>query len=102
MKILLATDGSDSAEAAVDFLERFPFPKGSEVKMLTVIRKDVFEEKETELLSEEQRRELQETETVVRAEGEQLIASEVERLRKAGWAGSTEVRIGHPAFIDLP
>jgi len=97
MKILLATDGSDTAEAAVDFLARFPFPKQSEVTMLTVIREDVFEEKDVEGLSDELRQTLKETRDSVREEGEQLIASEVERLRKAGWAGSTEVRFGHPA-----
>lgn len=97
MKILLATDGSETAEAAVDFLARFPFPKQSEVTMLTVIREDIFEEKDVEGLSEELRQALKETQESVREEGEQLIAGEVDRLRKAGWAGSTEVRFGHPA-----
>ncbi len=46
MKILLATDGSKSAEAAVDFLIRFPFPKDSEVTVLTVLHRDLFGEDE--------------------------------------------------------
>ena len=48
MKILLATDGSESAQAAVDCLIRFPFPSDSEVTMLTVIDRDVFKNEERE------------------------------------------------------
>ena len=37
MRVLLATDGSDSAKAALDFLVNFPFPAGSEAIVLSVI-----------------------------------------------------------------
>jgi nucleotide-binding universal stress UspA family protein len=38
MKILLATDGSDTARAAVDFVLRFPLPSGTQITLMTVIR----------------------------------------------------------------
>ena len=38
MKILLATDGSNTARAAVDFVLKFPFPTGTQVTVMTVIR----------------------------------------------------------------
>jgi nucleotide-binding universal stress UspA family protein len=97
MKILLATDGSESARAAVGFLDRFPLPKDSELTLLTVIDRQMFREEEAKGLSEERRRSLKDTEKVARQEGEQLLASEAARLRKAGWGGSTELRLGHPA-----
>src|SRR5262245_65458938 len=37
MKILLATDGSDCSKAAVDAVAERPWPKGSEVKVITAI-----------------------------------------------------------------
>lgn len=36
MRILLATDGSEFGEAAVDEIAQRPFPKGSEVRVLSV------------------------------------------------------------------
>jgi nucleotide-binding universal stress UspA family protein len=36
MRILLATDGSEYSEAAVDEIAQRPFPKGSEVRVLSV------------------------------------------------------------------
>ena len=97
MKILLATDGSESARAAVDFLLRFPFPKNSEVTLLTVIDRNVFKNEEVTSLNEEQRVELEETEKVVQAAAQELLAEEAARLTDAGWSESRELRIGHPA-----
>ena len=37
MKILLATDGSDCSKAAVDAVAERPWPKGSEVKVISAI-----------------------------------------------------------------
>ena len=45
MKILLATDGSDGARSATDFLLRFPFPTDSDVTVLSVVNKEVFKGK---------------------------------------------------------
>ena len=47
MKILLATDGSDYAGAALDFLLRFPLPDDCSVVLLTVIDKRVFVDAES-------------------------------------------------------
>lgn len=42
MKILLATDGSEHSEAAVDEIAERPFPKGSEVRVLSVFELPTF------------------------------------------------------------
>ena len=97
MKILLATDGSESAQAAVDCLLRFPFPKHSEVTLLTVIDRNVFKNEEVSSLNEEQRGELEETEKVVQAAAQDLLEQEAARLTAAGWTTSTKLRVGHPA-----
>ncbi|MEN8175199.1 MAG: universal stress protein [Pseudomonadota bacterium] len=96
MKILLATDGSETARTAVDFLLGFPFPAGSEVIVLTVIKR-VLKDAEMVELSQEKRRAYDETRQAAEEEAGQLLAAEAQRLRDAGWAGSTELRFGHPA-----
>jgi nucleotide-binding universal stress UspA family protein len=97
MKILLATDGSESARAAVDYLLRFPFPRNSEVTLLTVIDRNVFKNEEVSSINEEQRDELEETEKIVQVAAQELLAEEATRLTGAGWSESRELRIGHPA-----
>lgn len=97
MKILLATDGSESARAAVDCLLRFPFPRNSEVTLLTVIDRNVFKNEEVSSINEEQRDELEETEKIVQLAAQELLAEEATRLTGAGWSESRELRIGHPA-----
>jgi nucleotide-binding universal stress UspA family protein len=97
MKILLATDGSESAQAAVDCLIRFPFPEDSEFTLLTVIDRDVFKGEGVKGISDEQQEALQETEKLVQDEAQDLLAREAARLRKAGLSETTELRIGHPA-----
>ncbi|MGB5408023.1 MAG: universal stress protein [Thiogranum sp.] len=97
MKILLATDGSESARAAVDCLLRFPFPKNSEVTLLTVIDRNVFKNEAMSSINAEQRDELEETEKIVQVAAQELLAEEATRLTGAGWSESRELRIGHPA-----
>ena len=100
MKILLATDGSDNAKAAGDFLTRFPLPAGTEVRLLNVIRDTFLKYEEWEDwkgLSDAHRTEFQEAEQLLREEREGLLSKEVERLGSAGWTCSTDVRIGQPA-----
>ncbi|MEN8762288.1 MAG: universal stress protein [Thiogranum sp.] len=97
MKILLATDGSESARAAVDCLLRFPFPKHSDVTLLTVIDRNVFKNEAMSSINEEQRDELEETEKIVQVAAQELLAEEAARLTSAGWSESRELRIGHPA-----
>ena len=102
MKILLATDGSEGAQAAVDCLIRFPFPGDSDVTVLTVIDRDVFNNdvfnnQEVSALNDEQREALKETEKIVQEAAKELLEREAARLRNAGWSESSELRIGHPA-----
>ena len=42
MRILLATDGSEYSEAAADEIARRPFPKGSEVRIVSVFELPMF------------------------------------------------------------
>ena len=97
MKILLATDGSDSAKSAVDMLINFPFPRESSATVLTVIDDKLFTLYKPSDLDEDQDRLLQETEQTIKEESEQLLEQEAARLREAGWSGSTELRRGNPA-----
>jgi nucleotide-binding universal stress UspA family protein len=97
MKILLATDGSASAQAAVDCLTRFPFPRDSEVTLLTVIDRDAFKNESVSDINDEQQNALKETEKIVQKAAQELLEREAERLRVAGWSESSELRIGHPA-----
>jgi len=97
MKILMATDGSDNARAAVDCLIRFPFPRDSEVTLLTVIDRDVFKNEGVSDLNDEQQDALKETEKVVQEAAQELLAREAARLRNTGWSQSSKLRIGRPA-----
>jgi nucleotide-binding universal stress UspA family protein len=98
MQLLLATDGSDCARAALEFTLRFPFPQGSTVTVLTVFDESALREEHAEQLSEEHHDLLRETVESVREEGEQLVESEQQRFETAGWQGvKTLVRTGNPA-----
>lgn len=97
MKILLATDGSETARAALDFLLRFPLPEGSEIDLLSVTDHHHLPPITRDDLTREQRQAIGETERAVRQDAERILAQAAERVRGAGRPGSTEVRIGHPA-----
>jgi nucleotide-binding universal stress UspA family protein len=97
MKILLATDGSDSARSATDYVMDFPFPAHSQITVLTVIDRDVFKKDEVGELNQEKETSLKETEQAVHNEAQELVAGETARLKAAGWSESSEVRVGHPA-----
>lgn len=97
MRILLATDGSESAEAALDALVSFPFPSDSELTVLTVVDSDIFRKEEASGITDEQKEALQETEQIVQEEARELLLRESARLGEAGWSESSELRIGHPA-----
>ncbi len=96
MKILLATDGSDTARAATDFLLAFPLPPDTEVMVLTVV-KEVLGADEVQKLSAEHRDAFDEAREAAEAEARRLLDDEVERVRKAGLAASGQIRRGHPA-----
>ena len=96
MKVLLATDGSDTAAAAVRFVAGFPFPAGTEIRILSVIW-NVLREHEIAALTTEQWGVFQETESGTRGDVEELLESEAGLLEQAGWDVATEIRTGHPA-----
>lgn len=96
MKVVLATDGSETAAAAVRFVAGFPFPADTEVIIVSVIW-DVLHEHEIAALTTEQWGVFQEAESGTRDEVEALLRSEAAMLQKAGWQVTTEIRTGHPA-----
>jgi len=97
MKILLATDGSDTAQAALDFIQAFPFPEDSEIALVTVIDQDKIPREDKHDLSDKQKSALRETEEAVRKTCDKILTKGAERLRKAGMDSTTQVRYGHPA-----
>lgn len=96
MKVLLGTDGSETAAATVRFVAGFPFPEGTEFKIVSVIW-DVLHEHEIAALTTEQWGVFQEAASGTRGEIEELLRSEAAMLEAAGWAVTTEIRTGHAA-----
>ena len=96
MRILLGTDGSDTARAAVQYIAGFPFGTGKAVHIVSVIR-DVLREHEIESLTPEQWDAFEATKNGTHDEVEAIMRSDAEALRAAGWTVSTEMRTGHPA-----
>ena len=86
MKILLATDASDDANAAVEFLLQFPFPEQCSITLLTVIDAHVFVDTDMVELTSEQNEALHATRNTVREEAEQYLASQAARVARDGWA----------------
>ncbi len=97
MKILLATDGSDNANASIDYLLSFPLPQGSEIILLTVIDKEVYQSKKKADLNAEQLALLHQTKQLLRDNARQLLAADAQRLAQAGRSCTSLIRTGHPA-----
>ena len=97
MKILLATDCSDNANAAVDFLLQFPFPEQCTITLLTVIDGRLFVDVGAFELSDDQYQVLHDTSDSVREEAQQSLDSVVERVTRNGWTVETMVRSGYVA-----
>jgi nucleotide-binding universal stress UspA family protein len=94
MKILLATDASDSADTALDFLMRFPFPHDSMVILLTVIDERVFVDAESVELTPAQSNLLHEVHNTVREEAQTYLDAALQRVRERGWGVTAELRSG--------
>jgi len=97
MKILLATDGSDSANTAIDYLLTFPLPPGSEFILMTVIEKEIYHSKKKTELSTEQLEMLEQTKRMLKDNARQLLDAAKERLAAAGLNCSSLIRAGHPS-----
>jgi nucleotide-binding universal stress UspA family protein len=96
MNILIATDGSDYADNALDFMLRFPFPRDSRMTVLTVVSDIPMLPAELEALDESQSQALEEANKRLYQDAEDLVARESSRLWEDGWPGETMVRNGNP------
>jgi len=97
MKILLATDGSDSANTAIDYLRAFPLPPDSEVILMTVIEKEVYHSRKKAELNAEQLELLQQTKRMLKGKARELLEAARQRLGDQLRSGVTLIRSGHPA-----
>ncbi|MGE0132988.1 MAG: universal stress protein [Blastocatellales bacterium] len=77
MKILLATDGSECSNAAVDAVAERPWPEGSEVKIISAMESIYTPTTETWVLPEDYFREL---EDAARAQAEDAVNQAAERI----------------------
>lgn len=96
MKILLATDGSESAHKATEFLLGFPLPKDAEITVTTVI-KEILPDEQIAVLSDEHREAFEAARTAAEAEAQTLLKSEVQALQTAGLTAEPRVEVGRPA-----
>lgn len=87
MKILLATDGSDCSNAAVNAVAERPWPKGSEVKILSAMELPYMPTTETWVLPDSYFNEL---EVAAKGQAEAAVNQAVERIESAG---SSELEI---------
>ena len=96
MNILIATDGSEDASNALNFMLRFPFPRDSKMTVLTVVDDIPMLPAELDALDDVQNEALQLANARLQEEAEELVAREGGRLREDGWPGVTMVRNGSP------
>ena len=96
MNILIATDGSEDANNALNFMMRFPFPRDSKMTVLTVVTDIPMLPAELDVLDEGQSEALNLANKRLVEEAEELVAREAERLREDGWSGEAMVRNGNP------
>ncbi|MGB5584501.1 MAG: universal stress protein [Gammaproteobacteria bacterium] len=96
MNILLATDGSEYSDSALDFMLRFPFPPGSTMTVLSVVDDIPMLPAELDALDETQNEALKAANKRLKEEAQELVDRESARLREDGWPGETLVRTGKP------
>ncbi len=97
MNILLATDGSDCARQALEYLRDFPFPADSRINLLTVLDKEAFKGRKRTDFSDEEKDHLKKTKKQIRKEGDRFMDDQAQVLMDKGWKVNTLVRTGHPA-----
>ena len=96
MNILIATDGSEDASNALNFVLRFPFPRNTKMTVLTVVADIPMLPEELDALDETQSEALEAANKHLREEAEALVEREGKRLREDGWPGESIVRNGNP------
>jgi len=87
MKILLATDGSDCSKAAVNSVAERPWPRGSEVKIVSAMETPYAPTTETWVLPDSYYREL---EKAARAQAEAAVKEAIMRI-ECGMASGLEI-----------
>jgi nucleotide-binding universal stress UspA family protein len=97
MKILLATDGSQSAQEAIDYILNFPLPQDSEFVLLTVIEKELYKSKKKTQLNKEQLQLLEQTKLMLQDEADDLLNPGVDQITAAGHLCTPVIRSGHPS-----
>jgi len=95
MNILLATDGSDYADAALDFLLRFPFPENSSVTLLAVIDERVFVDAGAVELTQAESDVLHAARNTVRDEAQAFLEAAAQRVAERGWEVTVQLRTGY-------
>ena len=98
MKILLAIDGSENADAAIRFLRKWPLPKDCKLILMTVINKDVFGDEKALEFDDRQRQMLLETEQTLREDAEEILAAAETQIDAAGMTVEKVITAGNPAF----
>jgi nucleotide-binding universal stress UspA family protein len=101
MNILIATDGSEDAGHALDFVLRFPFPRESKMTVVTVVSDIPMLPEELDALDASQNEALDKANKRLTEEAHELVAREGNRLREDGWSGETVVRNGNPVIEIL-
>ncbi len=96
MNILIATDGSEDAGNALNFVLRFPFPRESKMTVLSVVEDIPMLPAEPDALDETQVEMLDLANKRLKEEAEELVQRESKRLREDGWPGETLVHHGNP------
>lgn len=96
MNILIATDGSEDAGNALNFLLRFPLPRKSKMTVLSVVDDIPLLPAELDALNEVQVESLQLANQRLKQEAEELVTRESMRLREDGWPSDSMVRNGNP------
>ena len=102
MKILLAVDGSNFGDAAVEEVARRPWPAGSEIKVLSVIEPPLMPTTDTWVLPDSY---YEEVERAGEDQAKSIVNKAVERLRAGETARleiTTQIVKGYPkhAIVD--
>ncbi len=94
MNILVATDGSEHARAAVELLLRIPFPEETAVTVLAVLEEGAPFDAPERIASDSEREAFDEIHAARLEAAEKLAIGEADRLRTNGWEVSTAIREG--------
>lgn len=96
MKILFATDGSDTAQQALTYLQNLPLPADSELTLMTVIEKEIFQGEEEADISADKKATLEQARALLNQSAEELLRISASQVSSYS-IGSRLVRFGHPA-----